>query len=181
MTHKPTLRPSADSDADAIAAIYAHHVRTGLSSFELVPPSTAEIARRRADVLARGLPYFVAEIEGTVVGYAYASPYRVRPAYRFTVEDSIYIHADFTRRGIGRLLLAALIAACEERGCRQMVAIVGDSGNAPSIGLHQAFGFQHAGTLRSVGFKFGRWVDTVLMQRPLGPADSTLPGAEPRP
>jgi phosphinothricin acetyltransferase len=169
------LRPSTDADVPAIAAIYAHHVRTGLASFEIVPPGIEEMARRRQDVLKRGLPFLVAEIAGTVVGYAYASPYRARPAYRSTLEDSIYIHPDHTRKGIGRLLLQALIAACDAKGYRQMVAMIGDSGNAPSIGLHRAFGFEHAGTLRSVGFKFGRWVDTVLMQRPLGPGDTTLP------
>ncbi|HEY1203361.1 MAG: N-acetyltransferase family protein [Bryobacteraceae bacterium] len=172
----PTLRPSTDADLPAIDAIYAHHVRTGLASFETVPPTVEEMARRRLEVLKRGLPFLVAEVEGTVVGYAYASLYRPRPAYRSTLEDSIYIHPEHTRQGIGRLLLQALLADCEAKGYRQMVAIIGDSGNAPSIGLHQAFGFEHAGTLRSVGFKFGRWVDTVLMQRPLGAADSTLPG-----
>ena len=172
-----TLRPSTDADVPAIAAIYSHHVRTGLASFEIVPPTTEEIARRRSEVLKRGLPYLVAEIAGTVVGYAYASPYRPRPAYRSTLEDSIYIHPDHTRKGIGRLLLHELIADCEAKGYRQMIAIIGDSGNAPSIGLHRAFGFEHAGTLRSVGFKFGRWVDTVLMQRPLGAADTTPPQA----
>jgi L-amino acid N-acyltransferase YncA len=172
---RPILRPSVDADVPAIVRIYAHHVRTGLSSFETVPPGADEMARRRQDVVKRALPYLVAEVEGTVVGYAYAGPYRLRPAYRFTVEDSIYIHQDHTRKGIGRLLLSALIACCERQGYRQMVAIIGDSGNAPSIGLHEAFGFEHAGVLRSVGFKFGRWVDTVLMQRPLGPGDSATP------
>jgi phosphinothricin acetyltransferase len=171
----PTLRPSADADVPAIAAIYAHHVRTGLASFETEPPTGVEMARRRLDVLKHGLPFLVAEIGGTVVGYAYASPYRARPAYRFTLEDSIYIHPDHTRKGIGRLLLEAVIASCEGKGYRQMVAVIGDSGNASSIGLHRAFGFEHAGTLRSVGFKFGRWVDTVLMQRPLGVGGRTLP------
>ena len=175
MTPIATLRPSTDADVAAIAAIYAHHVRTGLASFEIVPPTEEEIARRRAEVLKRGLPFLVAEIAITVVGYAYASPYRARPAYRATLEDSIYTHPDHARKGIGRLLLQALIAGCEAKGYRQMIAIIGDSGNAPSIGLHRAFGFEHAGTLHSVGFKFGRWVDTVLMQRPLGPGDTTLP------
>ncbi len=177
VTPNATLRASTDADVPAIAAIYAHHVLTGLASFETVPPTAQEMARRRLAVLKRGLPFLVAEIAGSVVGYAYASPYRARPAYRFTLEDSIYIHPDHTRKGIGRLLLQALIAFCEEKGYRQMVAIIGDSGNAPSIGLHQAFGFEHAGTLRSVGFKFGRWVDTVLMQRPLAAGDGALPDA----
>jgi L-amino acid N-acyltransferase YncA len=179
MTPKVTLRPAAEADIRAIARIYAHHVRTGLSSFETAPPSAGEMARRWADVVKRGLPYFVAEVEGTVVGYAYVGPYRLRPAYRFVVEDSIYVHPEHTRKGIGRLLLSALIASCEEQGYRQMVAIIGGSDNAPSIGLHKSFGFERAGLLRSVGFKFDRWVDTVLMQRPLGRGDSTLPdGAE---
>jgi len=175
MTPSTTLRPSTDGDVPAIAAIYAHHVRTGLASFEIVPPNEEEIARRRTEVLKRGLPFLVADLVGTVVGYAYASPYRLRPAYRSTLEDSIYIHPDHTRKGIGRLLLEALIADCEAKGYRQMIAIIGDSANAPSIGLHRAFGFEHAGTLRSVGFKFGRWMDTVLMQRPLGAAADTTP------
>lgn len=182
MTPNVTLRPSTDADVAAVTEIYAHHVRTGLASFELIPPDAGEMARRRRDVLKRGLPYLVAEMEGTVVGYSYAGPYRPRPAYRFTVEDSIYIHPAHTHRGIGRLLLAAVIAGCEERGYRQMVAVIGDSDNAPSIGLHRTFGFEHAGLLRSVGFKFGRWVDVVLMQRPLGPGGETLPaegGPEP--
>ena len=175
MPLNPTLRPSTDADVPAIAAIYAHHVRTSLASFEIVPPTEDEIARRRMEVLKRGLPFLVAEIARTVVGYAYASPYRLRPAYRATLEDSIYIHPDHARKGIGRLLLQALIAECEAKGYRQMIAAIGDSGNVPSIGLHRACGFEHAGTLRSVGFKFGRWVDSVLMQRPLGPGDSQPP------
>ena len=175
MTPTATLRPSTDADVPAIAAIYAHHVRTGLASFEIVPPTEEEIAHRRLEVLKRGLPFLVAELAGTVVGYAYASPYRARPAYRATLEDSIYIHPDHARKGIGRLLLQALIDSCEAKGYRQIIAVIGDSGNAPSIGLHRAFGFAHTGTLRSVGFKFGRWVDTVLMQRPLGPGDTTMP------
>jgi phosphinothricin acetyltransferase len=175
MRLSPFLRASTDEDVAAITEIYAHHVRTGLASFELVPPDAEEMARRRQDVVKRGLPYLVAEIEGRVVGYAYAGPYRPRPAYRFTVEDSIYIHPEHTRKGIGRLLLAAVIARCEDQGYRQMVAVIGDSGNASSIGLHLAFGFEHAGALRNVGFKFGRWVDTVLMQRALGPGGAKLP------
>jgi len=175
MPLNPTLRPSTDADVPAIAAIYAHHVRTSLASFEIVPPTEDEIARRRMEVLKRGLPFLVAEIARTVVGYAYASPYRLRPAYRATLEDSIYIHPDHARKGIGRLLLQALIAECEAKGYRQMIAAIGDSGNVPSIGLHRACGFEHAGTLRSVGFKFGRWVDSVLMQRPLGPGDTQPP------
>ena len=175
MPLRPALRASTDADVPAITSIYAHHVLNGLASFEVVPPAAEEMARRRNDVLMRGLPFLVAEIAGNVVGYAYANLYRVRPAYRFTLEDSIYIHPDYTRRGIGRLLLQKLIGCCEKQGYRQMIAVIGDSGNESSIGLHRAFGFEHAGTLRSVGLKFGRWVDTVLMQRPLGPGNGSLP------
>jgi L-amino acid N-acyltransferase YncA len=169
------IRPSTDADVPAVTAIYAHHVRHGLASFELDPPGEEEMARRRSEVLERGFPYLVAEIDESVAGYAYAAPYRPRPAYRFTAEDSVYIHPDHTRKGLGRQLLAAVIARCEELGCRQMVAVIGDSANAASIGLHRALGFERAGLLRTVGFKHGRWVDTVLMQRPLGPGATTLP------
>jgi phosphinothricin acetyltransferase len=172
MSAAPLIRSSTDADLPAIAAIYAHHVRNGLASFEIDPPTVEEMARRRLEVLRRGLPYLVAGIDGIVAGYAYANLYRPRPAYRATLEDSIYIHPDYARRGLGRLLLAALIAECESQGYRQMIAVIGDSGNAASIGLHRAFGFEHAGTLRSVGFKFGRWLDTVLMQRTLGRGDT---------
>ena len=164
------VRLSTEADLPAIQAIYAHHVLTGLASFEELPPDLAEMARRRAELSARGLPHLVAEADGRVLGYAYAGPYRARIAYRFTVEDSVYVAPDATGRGLGRLLLARLIADCEALGARQMVAVIGDSGNAASIGLHRALGFEHTGTLRDVGSKFGRWVDTVLMQRPLGPA-----------
>ena len=162
------VRASLDIDVAAIADIYSHYVRTALSTFEIESPDVDEIARRRADVLSRGLPYLVVEVDGAVAAYAYASPYRPRPAYRFTVEDSIYVHPAHTRKGLGGRLLGALIESSEAAGCRQMVAIIGDTGNAASIGLHQAFGFRHVGVLEKVGFKFGRWVDTVLMQRPLG-------------
>jgi phosphinothricin acetyltransferase len=150
-------------------------VRTALASFELTPPDAAEIARRRVDVLARGLPYVVAELAGAVVGFAYAAPYRLRPAYRYTVEDSVYVHRDAAGRGVGRELLERLIADCAAAGYRQMIGVIGDSGNAASIGLHAACGFARAGLLPAVGFKFGRWVDSVLMQRPLGEGDATPP------
>jgi L-amino acid N-acyltransferase YncA len=175
MPTSAAVRPSRDADLPVIAAIYAHHVRQGLASFELEPPSPEEMARRRAEVVARGLPYLVAEAEGRVVGYAYAGPYRTRPAYRYTVEDSIYVEPDQVGRGIGRLLLPAVIDACEGAGYRQMVAVIGDSGNAASIRLHEAFGFRRVGLLPAVGFKLGRWVDSVLMQRPLGEGDATPP------
>jgi L-amino acid N-acyltransferase YncA len=177
MPTSAAVRPSRDADLPVIAAIYAHHVRQGLASFELEPPSLGEMARRRAEVVARGLPYLVAEAEGRVVGYAYAGPYRTRPAYRYTVEDSVYVEPDQVGRGIGRLLLPAVIGACEGAGYRQMVAVIGDSGNAASIRLHEAFGFRRVGLLPSVGFKLGRWVDSVLMQRPLGEGDATPPAA----
>lgn len=170
------VRASDEKDLPAIAAIYAHHVLHGFGSFEEAPPDLAELARRRQEILVKGLPYFVATDEqDEVVGYAYASPYRPRSAYRFSVEDSIYVAAGAARKGIGRMLLAALIERCTALGYRQMIAVIGDSGNHGSIGLHQSQGFERAGLLSSVGFKAGRWVDGVLMQRALGPGDSTLP------
>jgi phosphinothricin acetyltransferase len=169
------LRPAEDRDIATIAAIYADHVLTGLASFEVTPPDAAEIARRRADVLARGLPYVVAELDGRVVGYAYAAPYRLRPAYRYTVEDSVYVHRGALGRGVGRRLLECLVAECAAAGYRQMLAVIGDRGNRPSIALHEACGFARVGLLPSVGFKFGRWVDSVLMQRALGAGDTTPP------
>ena len=162
------VRAARDADIPQIAEIYGHYVRTALATFETDPPDTAEMARRRQNVLAHGLPYLVAELDGRVAGFAYAAPYRPRPAYRFTVENSVYVHPDHARKGLGRLLLTELIAACQAAGCREMVAVIGDTGNTASLGLHEAFGFRHVGVLRSVGFKFGRWVDTVLMQRSLG-------------
>ncbi len=150
-----------------IHAIYGFHVLHGLASFEEEPPPVDELNRRRADVLDRGLPYLTAEIGGVVAGYSYATPYRSRPAYRFTVENSVYVDHNLRRRGVGCLLLSALITRCIERECRQMIAVIGDSGNMASIALHERLGFVRVGTLRAVGFKFGRWVDTVLMQRAL--------------
>ena len=170
-----TVRPSREDDLPAIQAIYAHHVLTGLASFEEVPPDLLELARRRAEVLARGLPWLVAEADGAVAGYAYAGPYRARPAYRFTVEDSVYVAPTMAGRGLGRALLIRLLALCEAAGCRQVVAVIGDSANAASIRLHAACGFREVGTLRSVGFKHGRWVDSVLMQRALGAGDRSPP------
>jgi phosphinothricin acetyltransferase len=172
---RPAIRPARDADLAAMQAIYAHHVLTGLATFEEVPPNAAEMAVRRADVLARGLPWIVAEDAGRILGYAYAAPYRLRSAYRFAVEDSIYLDPAATGRGIGGRLLAALIEASTAVGARQMLAVIGDSGNAASIAVHAKAGFVHAGGFRSVGFKFGRWVDTVMMQRALGPGDGTLP------
>ena len=170
------IRPSAVADMPAVAAIYAHFVHHGSGTFEETPPSVEEMTNRRSQVLAERMPYLVAELDGTVVGYAYATIYRSRSAYRFTAEDSIYVHHEQGRSGVGSALLAALIEACEAAGCRQMVAVIGDRENRGSIALHERFGFQPAGVLRSVGFKFGRWIDTVRMQRALGAGDRALPG-----
>ena len=170
------IRPAEDGDIAAITAIYRHHVLHGVASFEETPPGADEIGRRRRDILHCGLPYLVAERGGQVVGYCYAAPYRMRSAYRFTLEDSIYVDAAEIRRGIGRALLGALVERCSEFGYRQMVAVIGGREQWPSIRLHEALGFVHVGLLPAVGFKFGAWVDIVLMQRALGPGAATLPG-----
>jgi L-amino acid N-acyltransferase YncA len=175
------IRPSEDRDLAGIAGIYGHHVMHGFGSFEEVPPDVAELARRRADILAKDFPYLVAEQDGRVLGYAYASNYRPRVAYRFAVEDSIYVSPEAPRKGVGRALLEDLIARCAAQGYRQMVAVIGDTQNLGSIGLHATLGFRVVGTLPSVGFKHGRWVDSVFMQRPLGPGDSILPNAQVKP
>ena len=167
---------AADTDMAAVQSIYAFHVLHGLATFEEEPPSTGELLSRRASVLGLGLPYLVAQIDGEVVGYCYATGYRARPAYRHTLEDSVYVADGLVRRGIGTRLLAALIERCERGPWRQMLAVIGNSGNLGSIALHQRLGFRPVGTFRSVGFKLGRWVDTVLMQRDLGSGASTLPG-----
>jgi phosphinothricin acetyltransferase len=169
------IRCSNDGDIAAIAAIYRHHVLHGLASFEEVPPEPDEFASRRREILARDLPYLVAERAGRVLGYCYASPYRLRSAYRFTLEDSIYIDAAEIGRGIGRALLARLLDRCTELGYRQMVAVIGGSDTWRSIWLHAALGFTRIGVLPAVGFKFGAWVDVVLMQRALGPGAMTMP------
>jgi L-amino acid N-acyltransferase YncA len=169
------VRPSHDDDVAAIAAIYGHHVLHGVASFEDLPPEPDELARRRQAILAHGLPYLVAERSGRVLGYSYASRYRTRSAYRFTLEDSIYIDAAELGRGIGRALLSTLIERCTELGFRQMVAVIGGSDQWPSIRLHERLGFTRSGILTAVGFKFGGWVDTVLMQRPLGDGAVALP------
>ena len=171
----PVIRPSRDDDVAAIAAIYGHHVLHGLASFEEVPPPVAEISRRRAAVLEHGLPYMVAEREGRIIGYCYAGLFRPRIGYRFTLEDSIYIDAAEVGRGVGRGLLSVLLERCTDLGYRQMVAVIGGRETVASIRLHEALGFAHIGVLPSVGFKFGRWVDIVIMQRALGPGDTTLP------
>lgn len=171
------LRPSAEADLAAIQAIYAHHVRSGLGTFEEVAPPIEEIARRRAAVLDRGLPWLVAELEGEVAGYAYAAPFRLRAAYRYTVEDSVYVAPAALGRGVGRALLAELVGACEALGLRQMVAVIGDSGNAASVAVHRACGFELLASMPAVGFKFDRWVDVVWMQRPLNGGGTRPPDA----
>ncbi len=172
----PHVRASRPEDVPAIAAIYGHWVRASLASFEYDPPDVDEMARRRAAVLAAGYPYLVAEApDGRVVGYAYASAYRTRPAYRFAVENSVYVDPAATGGGIGRALMAALIAETTAAGFRLMVAVIGDTANRASLALHRAMGFRSAGILPSIGWKQGRWVDSVLMTRPLGEADTSTP------
>ncbi|BCM86099.1 GNAT family N-acetyltransferase [Methylobacterium indicum] len=174
------LRPCREDDVAAITAIYAQAVATGRASFEIDPPDEAEMARRRAALVESGYPYLVAERAGAVVAYAYAGPYRTRPAYRGTLENSVYVRPDQAGRGLGRRLMERLIAEATEAGFRQMVAVIGDSANAASIGLHAALGFRHVGVLTSVGWKHGTWLDTVLMQRALGPGDGAPPDARGR-
>ena len=169
------LRPSIEADVEAIAAIYAHHVTHGTGSFETEPPSISEMRTRWSTLVARDFPHLVAIRSGEVVGYAYAGPYRPRAAYRGTIESSVYVRADLIGLGIGRRLLEALIAACRARGFRQMVAVVGDSDNVKSIRLHEQLGFRLVGVLRSVGYKHGRWLDTVMLQLELGPGDRAPP------
>ena len=170
-----SIRPATFADIAAITRIYAHAVTHGTASFEFEPPGEAEMAQRMAALLDGGYPYLIAEIDGLLAGYAYAGPYRPRPAYRFSVEDSIYVDPGVQRRGAGRLLLERLIEECERRGFRQMVAVIGDSAQAPSIELHRAAGFRMIGTVENVGYKFGRWLDSVNMQRTLGPGATTKP------
>ncbi|MBO6781872.1 MAG: N-acetyltransferase [Alphaproteobacteria bacterium] len=178
-TPAPVVRDARDTDIATIRDIYAEHVLTGLASFEEVPPDAAEMLRRMRETRANGLPYLVAALAGdgqdTVRGFAYASRFRTRSAYRYTVEDSVYIAGDMIGRGLGNVLLGTLIARCTALGYRQMIAVIGDSGNAASIGLHAHHGFANIGTMPAVGFKFGRWVDSVRMQRALGPGSSSPP------
>jgi L-amino acid N-acyltransferase YncA len=169
------IRPAAEADLSAVTEIYDHAVRYGTATFELVPPDLAEMTRRFKSLMDGGFPYFVAALEGAVIGYAYAGPYRPRPAYRFTVENSVYLAPAIHRCGIGTQLLRRLIVDCEARGYRQMIAVIGDSANAGSIGVHTRCGFAMIGTHPHVGFKFGRWLDTVMMQRALGEGGTTLP------
>jgi L-amino acid N-acyltransferase YncA len=172
---QPTLRPATPADIPAIAAIYRPAVTEGTASFELEPPSEAEMLRRFTAITDAGYPYFVAEIDGRVAGYAYVGAYRTRPGYRFTVENSVYVSPDAQGKGVGRLLLAAVIEACTAKGYRLMVAIIGDSANFASITLHRRAGFRFCGTIHSVGHKFGRWLDSVVMELPLGEGDSSVP------
>jgi L-amino acid N-acyltransferase YncA len=171
----PLIRPSCDADVAAVAAIYGHHVLNGVASFEEAAPTAEEIGRRRQAILERGLPYLVAEAGGHVVGYCYAGPFRTRSGYRFTLEDSIYLDPREVGRGIGRALLDELLGRCAALGYRQMVAVIGGRETAASIRLHERAGFTHAGLLPAAGFKFGRWVDVVLMRRALGHGAATLP------
>jgi phosphinothricin acetyltransferase len=172
---KATLRAAIAADMAAVAAIYRPAVLTGTASFELEPPDEAEMRRRFEAIVGEGYPYFVAELDGRVVGYAYASAYRTRPGYRFTVEDSIYITPEAQGKGVGRMLLEALIDTSTAKGYRLMVAIVGDSRNFASIALHRSAGFTFCGTIHSVGYKFGRWLDSVIMELPLGEGDRSAP------
>ena len=169
------IRDATEVDMAEVQRIYAHHVLHGLATFEEVPPTLEEMLRRRDAVLAAGLPYLVADLDGRVAGYSYATSYRPRPAYRHTIEDSVYVSEALRGRRVGAALLQALIARSEAGPWRQMLAVIGNSGNAGSIALHRRMGFEPVGTLKSVGFKLGQWVDTVLMQRPLGHGAATLP------
>jgi phosphinothricin acetyltransferase len=169
------IRPAVPGDLAAVQAIYAHHVLNGLATFEEEPPPLDELKRRYGEVTERGLPWLVAEYGDAIAGYGYCAPYRARSAYRYALEDSVYVRHDMQRRGVGRALLDELVQRCEAAGYRQIVAVIGDSAHAASINLHAAAGFVRVGTLRSVGFKFGRWVDSVLMQRALGPGDGRPP------
>ncbi len=170
-----TIRPSRDPDVAPITAIYTHHVLHGTGTFETVPPTEAEMAARRADVLGKGLPYLVLEEDGAVIGFAYCQWFKPRPAYRFSAEDSIYLHPQAAGRGLGRQLLGALAEQAEAGGIRKLIAVIGDSANAGSVGVHRALGFSHVGVFKSCGWKFGQWRDIVLMEKALGEGDTTAP------
>ena len=171
----PIIRPSRDEDVAAITAIYAHHVLHGTGTFEIDPPGAADMAARRADVLAKGLPWLVAQEHDQVVGYAYCTWFKPRPAYRFSAEDSIYLAPGVHRQGLGRALLAELAARAEAAGVRRLIAVIGDSANLGSVGVHRAAGFKHVGVLESCGWKFGAWRDVVLMDKALGAGNTTPP------
>jgi L-amino acid N-acyltransferase YncA len=177
MTSQMLIRPATAADAEALAAIYGHHVLHGFGTFEEVPPTPDEMERRRQAITTDGLPFLLAEEAGRVLGYAYAGPFRPRAAYRYTVEDSVYIAPDAVGKGVGRAVLSAVLDACQGIGLRQVMAVIGDSENAASIGLHRALGFEAAGVGKSVGFKHGRWVDIVWMQKPLNGGDASAPDA----
>jgi L-amino acid N-acyltransferase YncA len=173
----PILRPSREQDLPAITAIYAHHVLHGSGTFETEAPSRADMTARRAEVLARQLPHLVAEEQGRILGFAYCNWFKPRPAYRFSAEDSIYLAPDAHRHGLGRALLAELAARAEAAGVRKLIAVIGDSANAASIGVHRSVGFEHVGVLKSCGWKFDRWLDVVLMEKTLGSGDNSPPQA----
>jgi L-amino acid N-acyltransferase YncA len=170
-----TIRPSCEQDLPAITAIYAHHVLHGTGTFETDPPSEADMAARRADVLGKGLPYLVAEEGGRVLGYAYCQWFKPRPAYRFSAEDSIYLHPDAQGKGLGKTLLAELERQAEAAGIRKLIAVIGDSANKGSVGVHRTLGFKPVGVIQSCGWKFGKWLDIVLMEKQIGAGDSTPP------
>jgi L-amino acid N-acyltransferase YncA len=170
-----TIRPSRDPDLAAITAIYGHHVLHGTGTFETDPPSEAEMTARRADVLAKGLPYLVAEEDGRILGYAYCQWFKPRPAYRFSAEDSIYLHPQAQGKGLGKALLAELERQAEAAGIRKLIAVIGDSANKGSVGVHRTLGFKSVGVIQSCGWKFGKWLDIVLMEKQIGAGDSTAP------
>ncbi|HEX9721614.1 MAG TPA: GNAT family N-acetyltransferase [Ramlibacter sp.] len=169
------IRPSNAEDLPAVTAIYAHHVLTGTGTFETTPPTPDEMAARRADVLAKDLPFLVAEDGGQILGFAYCQWFKPRPAYRFSAEDSVYLHPDAFGKGLGRRLLAELAAQAEAGGIRKLIAVIGDSANAASIGVHRSLGFSTVGVFKSCGWKFGKWLDIVLMEKALGQGDTTAP------
>jgi L-amino acid N-acyltransferase YncA len=177
MEARMIIRPATEADAEALAAIYGHAVLHGFGTFEEEPPSPADMEGRRRLIVNRGLPYLVAEDAGHVLGFAYAGPFRPRAAYRYTLEDSVYVAPDAVGKGVGKALLVAIIAACEALGVRQLIAVVGDSGNSASLALHHSLGFEQTGIGHSVGFKHGRWVDIVQLQKPLNGGDSRMPDA----
>ena len=174
-----TVRPATEADMEAVATIYGHYVLHGTATFETEPPAGAEMGRRHATLVGQGYPYLVAEKDGVVLGYAYVSPYRPRPAYWNTVENSIYLRHDAGGMGVGKQLLGALVETCERLGYRQIIAMIGDSANIASLRLHLSLGFKKLGTLRSVGYKHGRWIDTICLQRSIGLSDSTPPDTAP--
>ena len=171
----PLIRPSTDDDLAAITRIYAHHVLHGTGTFETTPPTEAEMAQRRADALGKGLPWLVMEEGGQVLGYAYGNWFKPRPAYRYSVEDSIYLAPEAAGKGLGRLLLAEVLAVLQRAGIRKVMAVIGDSANAGSIGVHRALGFTPVGTVQACGWKFDRWLDIVIMEKPLGEAHHAPP------